>query len=118
MALISVGNKWERKQIFIDYGKWKHCIKLEFDDMPDPENSFRLFMSDDAKQIIDFVENLPDTIDEIVVNCFLGISRSSAIVRFLCACMFPDCRNKRFEKEYKSFNKRVFDILLMVWKNK
>lgn len=40
---------------------------------------YHLFSEEDAKKIVDFVEKYKDTVDELWIHCYAGISRSQAV---------------------------------------
>lgn len=116
MALISIGGPYERNNI--DYSKWKNHIRVCFDDISqkEPDSEYKLFSKHEANQIISFVQDLPSTITLIIIHCRQGISRSSAVAKFLSEKVYPACRNEEFSTRYDLFNHRVHEILEKVWK--
>lgn len=114
MAIISITQTDEARL----HKNWKFRLNLCFDDV-DKEGSFKiitkdgtidipylLFNEDMARRIIYFSEGLPKTIETIIVHCFAGISRSSAVTKFLAEryrAIFPN--------NYMLYNKLVYRVL-------
>jgi len=76
------------------HGTYEGIIRLQFHDINEqfPEGYFFegvLFNSDDAKDILAFVKNHPD-IDEIVVHCEAGVSRSAGVAAALSKIYLGD----------------------------
>lgn len=113
MALISINDPGYKNKI--DYSAWKHNLILEFNDIDKPMNGY--FMFDDwyAKRLIDFVLQLPENINQIVVHCYAGVSRSGAVVRFLQKHIYPSCFNSDFWLKYTMDNHRVYSTLEKMW---
>ncbi len=112
--MISITSGWP-----VDLDKrWnpENVIVLAFDDIELEEAKYkiqqRLFESWQATQIIEFVnsfENNPD-IEDIVVHCFAGASRSAAVAKFLARKY-----KLEFDHEYKFHNKHVYETLERIY---
>ena len=74
------------------------------------EDQFGLFDNKHAKKIIEFLERINKSDQEmtIIVNCISGVSRSSAISKFIDHKYDLNC----FDQEYKKYNKYVYDVLI------
>lgn len=108
MALISIRSPGF--EVLLRPG-WKHLLILEFNDIDRKMPPWKLFDKDQAKQVIDFVESLPDEVDSIMVHCEAGISRSAAVALFIKDCYAPD-----LELKYSEFhNRHVRNLLEKVY---
>ena len=75
-------------------------------DYPGESKYIQLFTPKDAKHIIDFVNEVKNKVDVILVHCDAGISRSAAVAKFI-AEMF----NLPFPESYMLYNKYVYRVL-------
>lgn len=75
--------------------KCRHTISLKFHDLSeeqykrikkvDPKTKVKLFSKDNAQSILNFIDDVKQTdIENLVVHCAAGISRSGAVGLFLC----------------------------------
>jgi predicted protein tyrosine phosphatase len=99
----------------IQYSQWTHHIKIIFEDIK-PTDDGILFTSAMAKDIVEFVLGLPVSIEEIIIHCVGGVSRSAGVVKFLSKYMYPQCFNPKFDTEYSAYNAYVFKTLVKQWK--
>ena len=118
MALISICSPGVRFNI--PYDKWPNSLILEFDDTGEDDSEWddaNVFFSEKhAKELIEFVQKLPETTKFIAVHCTQGVSRSGAVVKFLTKHVFPDCYNAKFDRVYTYHNDLVYRILEKEWK--
>lgn len=84
-------------------------LRLEFDDVELPRDSFIVISNEQALQIWNFVDQLWDKIDLLMVHCHAGISRSTAVCKAISSKYQPEFTDY-FEQLY-SPNKLVYDIL-------
>jgi len=87
---------------------WHSVLRLEFDDISEPENPYILFDEALAVQVIDFVEEVRDSheVEGILVHCEAGISRSSAVAKWISKkYVLP------FPSNYNLYNKHVYRTL-------
>jgi predicted protein tyrosine phosphatase len=97
-------------------GYWYKVLRLQFQDI-DPSHcspewiATHVPMTDDhANQIIDFLLEVEQHVDEIWTHCEAGISRSAAVSKFIASVYctpFPD--------SYTLYNKHVFSTLRKVY---
>lgn len=101
----------------------EHLLRLEFDDH-DPKNDNnvllheytydeqQLFTEEQAQQILEFIDDLPDEVDTIYVHCFMGISRSRAV-----ACAIREFEQISLEpmSQWQMMNKHVYRVLTDTW---
>lgn len=103
-ALISITGPASEAQL--KYG-WNHLLRLEFHDADIEEfDGCLLFDQDMARQVIQFVESLPDTVTRVYVHCHAGISRSAGVAKFVA-----EMTDSPFNKEYNSYNRLVYSTL-------
>ena len=62
---------------------WKHLHISEFNDIDRKMYPWKLFDKEQARAMIDFLDNLPDHVDAVIVHCEAGISRSAAVALFI-----------------------------------
>jgi hypothetical protein len=105
MALISICDPGVKRN-FIG---WTHILTLDFNDaytlIPDRPDII-LFVPEMAKKIIKFCDALPKQVEWIMVHCQQGISRSSAVAKYLC-----EKYGEPFPKDYQYMNMLVYDTL-------
>jgi predicted protein tyrosine phosphatase len=64
------------------------------------------FTKDQARLIIDDVKKWETGVDEIIVHCFAGVSRSAGVAKWIA-----EKYNLEFEDEYNDYNKMVYNML-------
>jgi predicted protein tyrosine phosphatase len=103
-ALISITGPAGEAQL--KYG-WTHLLRLEFHDADVEEfDGCLLFDSDMARQVIQFVEQLPPDVTRFFVHCHAGISRSAGVAKFVA-----EMTDTPFNKDYASYNRLVYSTL-------
>ncbi len=93
-------------------------LKLTFDDV-DENGYFMLgncervlkvgaitFSANDARKIFEFVDAHKDHVQNLYVHCLAGISRSSAIAKFIA-----DVYGLKFPHEYKLYNRFIYRVM-------
>jgi predicted protein tyrosine phosphatase len=106
MVIISVTNPGEFARLHKD---WKEILRLEFDDI-DNLHSYRIrFNYDHAREILKFLSR-NENVEEIFVHCLAGISRSSAIAKFIAEKYNINEFLRRYEN-YDLYNKWVYRTL-------
>ena len=116
-AFISIVEPKEERPSFEG---WEHVLRLTFHDTdahanggqtwavnPLPEGNYTSFSIAHADEIIKFLDNLPDDIVEVFVHCHAGISRSTAVARFIADKYYL----KNFDYRYSLYNRRVYSML-------
>ena len=84
-------------------------LQLKFDDTEYESETRKTISKDQAKQVVDFVENVWDKVDLLMIHCNAGISRSTAIGQVVSQFYQP-----KFEKYFGilySPNKLVIRML-------
>ena len=91
---------------------WKDVLFLEFHDVDCNPQGFKYTVFDEnlSQQIIDFCEKHKDDVDQIIVHCEAGISRSAGVSKFIAMIY-----NLDFPSNYMLYNKLVFSTLLRTW---
>lgn len=97
-----------------EFDTWKYRLQLCFDDVDDANDGIA-FNSKMAKSVIEFNNALPQQVNHIIIHCVAGISRSSAVTKFLTKYIYPDCFNTQFDVEYQQFNQLVYNRLCFTW---
>jgi predicted protein tyrosine phosphatase len=86
---------------------WTHLQRLEFHDADKVEfEGCLLFDESVAKQVIHFVEGLPEEVEHLIVHCHAGVSRSGAVAKFIA-----EMKDLPFNHDYPSFNRLVYRTL-------
>lgn len=112
MAIISVTSPREWASL---KSGWKDTLRLQFDDIDRVHTNIQLlvgtnlFLEHQAEEIIDFLDKNKD-VDELIVHCMAGISRSSAIAKFAAEKFNCNDFLHRYEK-YDLYNKHVYRTL-------
>jgi len=94
---------------------WKYRLNLQFHDIDLPSIKVNLrdrvkekyicFNDDHAKQIMDFLTEVEDKVEKIIVHCHAGISRSAAVAKFIA-----EKYSLYFNHQYSLYNKSVYRI--------
>jgi predicted protein tyrosine phosphatase len=105
-ALVSIrdGNQAELKA-----DGWALVLHLEFDDIDERCEGFKLFTMSQAKEVCDFVAKLQGC-ELLVAQCHYGVSRSGAVARFASRVMGAE-----FQGDAGGYNRLVFDMLARRW---
>ena len=109
-ALISIYAQQELMRTFDRMDSFKNLkgkkfISLRFRDIETVVKGIEayslnfLFNEEHAKRIINFIEEVKETVETLVVQCAAGISRSGAVGLFACRYLKLD------ETEFRSLNK-------------
>ena len=116
MPAILIGiTEWEAKPMVYP-GTYLDILRLRFDDVDqtfDAEGGFKLFDEGQARAILDFVDKYKDQVDEIVVHCGAGVSRSAGVAAALCL-VFDQEDAEFFILPYLP-NRHVYRTIWKVW---
>lgn len=81
--------------------------RLEFNDVDTNEkNQYVLFDKPLAHKVWEYLENLPEGVDTLVVHCHLGVSRSAAVAKAIAQYLQLD-----YPEHYSLYNKHVFQVM-------
>lgn len=98
--VISIGEKGDG----LEFGCEHHSVlRLEFDDITEHLDGYKLFSFNYAKRIIEWIDALPDECRFVVVHCEAGLSRSAAVAQFMITDM-------GFELHVDVFSKKDFSL--------
>lgn len=91
---------------------WGDVLRLKFDDIDTEMTSkeaqhYRLFEGDDAVNVLNWLEENEDIIEQVIVHCAAGISRSAAVAKFIA----EHYKIKNFNHQYTLYNKHVYRVL-------
>ena len=101
--------------VFTENQFCKAVLTLYFDDIIKEAEGAKLFSSDDANKIIDFVLTNRKSFDTLIVHCYGGESRSRAVAAFIVKMFGQD--NRRYF-ETGNPNEYVYHLLSDTWKNR
>ena len=59
-------------------------LELHFNDIERPYGDYKIPKKEDFKELKNFIDTYKDAVDEMVVHCHAGISRSSATASAIC----------------------------------
>ncbi len=91
---------------------WQAVLRLEFHDIEQevPGEPYDLFSEDQARQIIEFVQNARSSgVTGVLVHCRAGISRSAAVAKWIAGKY-----GLPFPEDYDSYNKYVYRLLVSI----
>jgi predicted protein tyrosine phosphatase len=92
-------------------------LRLDFWDISKPShrqiqaNDLKLFSIDQANEVISFIDENWDNVEELLVHCEAGVCRSPAIAAAICHIKYGSGAEKHFFKEY-SPNRWVYRRIL------
>jgi protein-tyrosine phosphatase len=115
IAVISIISPKTKNPIKEQFGRLENFIEFVFYDLslkeyPEVEKEgYKCFDLEMAKNLVEFVELVKDkvNVNEIVVHCEGGFSRSAAVVKFISDFYFPDIP----VKTYVVYNYWVYELL-------
>lgn len=86
---------------------WLDVLRLEFDDIVEYEEPYKLFSEGQARQITEFVMrcNAEDA-EGLVVHCNAGVSRSAAVAKWI-----SEKYGLGFPHAYDKYNRYVYRLL-------
>lgn len=103
-AVISINNSETSTQI---QAGWWDVLRLEFDDIVEYEEPYRLFSEGQARQIIEFVMHChAEETEGLIVQCNAGVSRSAAVAKWI-----SEKYGLGFPFNYEKYNKYVYRLL-------
>ena len=86
---------------------WEHVLRLAFDDVDTPMEPYIMFSEPQARNIIEFAAMChSEGIEGILIHCYAGISRSSAIAKWIA-----DRYQLPFDDKYFEYNQHVYMTL-------
>lgn len=94
-GMISITDSASNNNLFCREAIYMRLLRLKFDDVDKEGDTFVLFTKEQAIQILNFVKQIKNKVDFIIVHCEAGISRSAGVVAAL-------------EKIYNNDNNYVF----------
>lgn len=98
----------------IDPRAWKDVMRLQFHDATrksekEPDDKI-LFDEAMALQVFEFLKKHQDDVDEAIVQCEAGVSRSAAVSKFIAQIyLLP------FPEGYPHYNRQVFETLFKMY---
>ena len=110
ISMVTPGSENIVKESFGHLPNFLECVFYDISLIEYPEaeiDGFKCFDESMALEIIEFVERVKDSVDEIVVHCEAGVSRSSAVAKFISDAYFPDIQ----VKTYGVYNRYVHSLL-------
>ncbi len=111
-ALISIGESNDSEGYANIQDGWHHVLRLSSHDIlpgtPDPDGVYALIRDKDAKTIVDFVRHVAPNVEDIIVHCKAGISRSAAVAKWICGEY-----NLPFNERYTKYNQFIYLMILM-----
>lgn len=109
MYVISIGEQNDG----LKFGAEHHnVLRLEFDDITEHLDGYKLFSFSHAKRIIEWLYALPDDCRMVVVHCEAGLSRSAAVAQFMITDMDFDLHVDIFSrKDFSLANSHVYGLL-------
>jgi predicted protein tyrosine phosphatase len=86
---------------------WSAVLRVEFDDIAQPEAPYRIFTEGMAREIIEFVMRCSaEDLEGLLVHCSAGISRSAAVAKWIA-----EKYRLGFPEGYEKYNKHVYRLL-------
>jgi len=93
---------------------WRNKLELKFHDIDFPEDDKVIFNEDHYDQIMNFLNSIENSVENIVVHCHAGISRSAAVAMFIA-----DIYRLNFNTNYTLYNKYIYTTCKkLYYKNK
>lgn len=122
MALISIREPAEWVSLS---PKWKNVLEAEFHDVdPNPEpgtplTNFGIDYDDlvnfnplHAEAILNWVREMRPNVEQLIVHCHAGISRSAAVAKYIVDCVDGFEWENRQNVNYSLHNKHVYRVLM------
>jgi len=92
-------------------GEWGKILRLKFDSYDERHDGKILFEEFHARRVIDFVDSLPKTVEDVYVHCSEGIHRSASITLFLINHFDCELDFNLAERDTDYYNKYIYNIL-------
>lgn len=87
---------------------WSNLLRLQFHDIDSPVRGYKQFSVHDAKLIMMFLNALPDQVEEVIIHCHAGISRSAALSYWLHNFIGIEIKN---EGKFLLKNKHIVSVM-------
>ena len=110
ISIRSIGDKPPKKLFLHSNPQVKDFITLAFDDVTAYCQGYYPITEQQARKIAKFVMRYKDSVEQIVVHCDAGISRSAGVAAAIAK--YLNLNNDRFFKEPYDPNKTCYDMVL------
>ena len=87
---------------------WKNICRLQFHDVDRFIEGYTRFGIEDAKVIDQFLKALPDDVEELIIHCHAGVSRSAAVSYYLHQHLGLEIKN---EGKFLLRNKHIVSVM-------
>lgn len=112
VAIISITEPMEGDaKLHPDYVEGHNLLRLSFHDVDDGVHGYQPFSSEQAKQVLKFVDNIPRGIEVLIIHCHAGISRSAAVAIAVAEIL----ELKETHSHYRIYNKRVYREIILAY---
>ncbi|MBC8739760.1 hypothetical protein F6X40_23900 [Paraburkholderia sp. UCT31] len=110
-AVISIHDKSESPATL--KSGWADVLVLRFHDTDGQLMGLEVFSAEQAQSVKSFVERVGPRIDELIVHCALGQSRSAGLAMFLAKHYGVPCFKGQLpvSESYRIYNKKVFSMM-------
>ena len=121
-SLISINSPLETpgaSPVDLHESSWKKILRLEFHDADQSglrdgrvlsKSEIKMFDEEMALKVINFLKEVEEECESLIVHCEGGISRSAAVSKFIARLY-----NLDFPEHYSLYNRHVFSTLLKVY---
>lgn len=89
---------------------WDDILRLKFHDFSWDDGLHKVMTVAHAAEVLRFLSKNQHKVDELIVNCEMGVSRSAAISMFIA-----EIYNLEFDWTYNRHNRYVYTILKRVY---
>jgi predicted protein tyrosine phosphatase len=110
-AVISIVDNYKEIPILVEGGMIKHVFSIDFIDLYEPLEGYKTFTLEEGIKIADFVYKIKDTVNQLIVHCEAGVSRSSAVAAAIAHHFFEEGDNY-FNNSLYLPNKLVYKLTL------
>lgn len=100
------------REAILHMDAWRDVLRLKFHDV-EPEldgYNYVIFSHDAVRKIFEFLKKHEAEIDEVVVHCEAGISRSAAVSKFISVIY-----GLEFPENYTLYNRNIFSTLMRLY---
>lgn len=114
-AVISIVDNYKEIPTIVEGGMIKYVYSLDFIDLYEPLEGYKTFTLEEGLKIVDFVYKIKDTVDQMIVHCEAGVSRSSAVAAAIAQYFFNN-GNNYFNNSLYIPNKLVYKLTLKAFR--
>jgi predicted protein tyrosine phosphatase len=89
---------------------WTSVLRLKFHDYTHDDGVHKVITIQQTSEILKFLSSVQGDVDELIVHCEAGVSRSASVAKFVA-----EIYNLDFDQTYNRHNRYVYSMLRQIY---